>query len=395
MNKKMRFIQNKIDVLYDEVKELKEKKEIDKALAKIEEISNLEKEYELEEKLYNMEKEDAKEIAEDEKNVISNKVEKKEEDGTTRFLNAIRNYSRSGRIEDLATGLREGSQEDGGLIVPVDVLTKINQKIREFSSLEQYVNVLNVKTLSGSRVWEKDAVNTPFGKVVEGGKFTDTNNPQFELIQYNVEKFGGILKLTYELLQDTDQNLTAYVTEWLAKKYVATVNNEIIALLNATYTTTTALTSYDDVKTILNVSLDPAIRDMAVVITNQDGYNWLDTLKDGEGRYILKDSITDPRVRMIEGKIPVVVVTNTVLANSGKKVPFYIGAMKEAVTMFKREGFSLMSSDTAGALWEEDLIGMKVRFRMQVKSIDKDAVVKAEFTKKQGCFKYPYILEVK
>ncbi|WP_239646717.1 phage major capsid protein [Bacillus zhangzhouensis] len=39
----------------------------------------------------------------------------------------------------------------------------------------------------------------------------------------------------------------------------------------------------DGIKKALNVTLDPLVSPGAIMMTNQDGYNWLDTLKDGEG----------------------------------------------------------------------------------------------------------------
>ncbi len=50
-----------------------------------------------------------------------------------------------------------------------------------------------------------------------------------------------------------------------------------------------AVDSLDDLKKkIFNILLDPAIALTAGVVTNQDGYNWLDSLKDKDGKYILQ-----------------------------------------------------------------------------------------------------------
>ena len=48
------------------------------------------------------------------------------------------------------------------------------------------------------------------------------------------------------------------------------------------------------------------------VIVNQDTFNYLDTLKDSEGRYLLQPSITAPSGKQLFGA-PVIVVANKVL----------------------------------------------------------------------------------
>lgn len=308
---------------------------------------------------------------------IGETIEKSEEEKEREIENKFLDYVKSGKIE-ITNEMKESVDKDGGLIVPKDISTKINERKRELNSLKKYVRVEKVNTLTGSRVIEKNADSVPFAAIEEGGLFTDVGNPEFETVDYKVVKYGGVLDVTRELLEDTKENIKNYLVNWLAKKEVATENKAILTVADTIATTPVAIKTYDDIKTILNTKIDPALLSKTVILTNQTGYNWLDTLKDKNDRYILKDHITDPNVKTLEGKYTVIVVTDKVLPVKAKKVPFYIGALDEAITHFEREGRSIEMTDLVK--WVNDKISIKSRMRFDTKAFDKEALVKGEFT---------------
>lgn len=285
----------------------------------------------------------------------------------------------------------EDGISDGGVTVPKDIRTEIKELRRSEDALENLVNVEPVSTLSGSRVIEVNADQVPFDNVDEAAEFPEVDTPQFTTIDYKVKKKGGILKVTRELLQDTAENIMAYLRKWIAKKSKATRNFLILAQLNSSFggEKAKAITTLDDLKDIFNVTLDPAIALGAKVLTNQDGLNWLDKLKDTDGKYVLQPNPVDATKRLLFGKYPVVVVANKVLVSAevkeedtvvGYKYPFYFGDFKEAITIFDRETLSIEFSTEAGDLWSKDLTGVKVRERLDIKTIDAEAVVKGEVT---------------
>lgn len=113
-------------------------------------------------------------------------------------------------------------------------------------------------------------------------------------IKYKIGKKGGILKVTRELLQDTAENILGFLNKWIAKKSRATRNAAILKkLAEITNTKEVAISTVDDLKTVFNVTLDPAIAASSIVLTNQSGFNYLDTLKDERGDYILQPDVTD------------------------------------------------------------------------------------------------------
>lgn len=269
---------------------------------------------------------------------------------------------------------------DGGITVPQDIRTEIKELRRSEDALETLINVEPVSTLSGSRVIEVNADQVPFDNVDEAAEFPEVETPQFENITYKVKKKGGILKVTRELLQDTAENIIGYLRRWIAKKAKVTRNFLILNELNTSFggAKTKELKTLDDFKDVFNVSLDPAIALSSRVLTNQDGFNWLDKLKDVDGKYVLQPDPTNATRKLLFGSYPVTVVTNKVLTTAANKVPFYMGDFKEAITLFDRETLSIEFSTEAGDLWNKDLTGVKVRERLDIKTVDKEAIVKGE-----------------
>jgi HK97 family phage major capsid protein len=271
-----------------------------------------------------------------------------------------------------ATGQADG---DSTLILPKDIQTTINQLTREFHDLSSYFNVQNVTALSGSRVLEANADMVPFADVDEYGTIGNTDNPKFTPISYAVKKRAGILPLTNELIADTDQNIVQYVTNWISRKAVVTRNTKILAQLNTL--TKKTLANYDAIKKVLNVELDPAVAASASILTNQDGYHWMDTQKDGQGRYLLKDDITQPGRKLFNGK-PVIVVSNRFLASvtgGTKLAPFIVGDFKELLVIFNRMYFELASTKEGGDAFVRDTTNLRTIMRDDYKLWDTGAAV--------------------
>ena len=287
-------------------------------------------------------------------------------------------------------------ESDGGFTVPQDINTDIQELRRTENDLELYVNREPVNTLSGSRVIEIDADSTPWEDVDEGKEFPEESTPKFKQIKYKVGKKGGILKTTRELLQDTAENILAYLNKWIAKKSRATRNAAILKKLNEiTGGKEIAVASFDDFKDVFNVTLDASIAPTSIVLTNQDGFNYLDKLKDGDGNYIMQPDVTDKTKMLLFGRYPIHVVSNKTLKSenvlkggsgadkdtvTGYKYPVFMGDLKEAITLFDREKITVELSTEAGDLWAKDLTGIKVRDRFDVQAVDEAAVVKGIIT---------------
>jgi len=281
-----------------------------------------------------------------------------------------------------AANMNESAGEAGGFIVPTDEQTKINELKRALNPLSALVRAENVNTMSGTRVLEKASDMTPFASVAELAAIGEIDGPKFTQVKYAIKKFAGILPISEELLADSDQNLLAYVNGWLAKKSVATENAQILAVLKTL--TKAPLTNLDGIKELLNVTLDPTISLMSSVLTNQDGFNFLDKQKDTDGRYLLQPNPLDSTQKLLFGK-PVTVVSNKVLPTdtsvaSTKKAPVIIGSFTDAVVLFDRQATTLTGTSVGGDAWKRDSYDVKAVTRIDVQKFDDKAVVFGELT---------------
>ena len=291
---------------------------------------------------------------------------------------------------------KEGVNEDGGYTVPEDIQTRVEKWKEAKFSLERLVSVERVTTLSGRRTYQRRSAHTGFSKVAEAGKIGAVAGPKFEIREYTVEKYAGYLPVTNELLEDSDANITDVLVEWLGEEDIATKNALILGQIELK--TKTAMTGLDDIKAALNVTLGQAFAATSAIVTNDDGFNWLDTLKksDDSNEYLLKPAQdqTSPIKYFVAigGRVvPVVVVPNGVFAsevtgegaNAVTKAPFIIGDLKEYVKLFDRKRLTLLSSNVASAgsgantvnAFEQDLTLIRGIERLDAVVLDEDSIV--------------------
>lgn len=362
MNKKMREIKAQIEALNEEAKNLFEAKDVEGAEKNLDAIDALEKEYKIAERLFKGEKE---EVTDE----VVNKV---------KSVNKVKAFADS--IRSIRNSMNEGIGADGGYTVPEDVSTDI-EKLREAKfSLEQLVSVESVSTMSGKRTYKKRSSQTGFNKVGENGKISTKATPQYDRIEYSIGKYAGILPVTNELFEDSDANIYNELTGWIADESRVTRNKLILEAINTKEAV--ALTGLDDIKKALNVTLGQAFKATSVIVTNDDGLQYLDTLKDKDEKYVLSASPADPMQMVLSAgatTIPVKVIPNADLSTTENKVPFIIGDLKEGIKFFDRKKLNIMTSNTAVAgdinAFDEDLTLFRAIEREDVVVRDADAFV--------------------
>jgi HK97 family phage major capsid protein len=293
------------------------------------------------------------------------------------FLKAVRgkklDETEMAILDEFKAAVTGGTDEDGGLIIPEDISTRINEMKRQFNSLEEYITVEPVSTRSGSRVLERNAEMVPFENITnELDPINEFGGPKFDPMSYQVSDYAGILPVSNTLLSDTDQNLSIYLAKWIGKKSVVTRNTLILNVLGSLAKKT--FNNLDDIKDTLNVELDPAISNNAIALTNQDGFNYLDKLKDSDGDYVLQPNPSNPTQKLLFGK-PVVVVSNRHLKTETNLAPVIVGDLKEAVVMFDRQKYSIKTTDVGGDAFKRNSTDMRVIEREDVKLWDAEAVV--------------------
>lgn len=377
MNKKMRELLAKIESKQALAKGYTEGENKDLAKAKeiLDEIDKLQEEYEVEKRLFENEKESAKlneeDVAKVEKNIAEKKEDKEEKNSVQKFAKQIRN---------IAKGLNEGTPADGGYTVPEDISTMVEERREAKASLIDLVSVETVTTNKGSRTFKKRSQQKGFTKVGEGGKITSTSTPQFERMDYAISKYAGYLPITNELLEDTDANIVNIIVEWLGDESRVTRNKIILDLIKTQ--DEVELDGLDDIKKVLNVTLGSAFKSTSVIVTNDDGLQYLDTLKDNDGKYLLQPNPANPmEMRLSAGAttVPVRVIPNADLATTSNKIPFIIGDLKEGIRFFDRKQLTINTSNVAaiGELnaFEEDLTLFRGIEREDCKIRDEEAFV--------------------
>lgn len=381
MNKKMRELLRKIEEKRALAKGYTEgeNKDLEKAKQILDEIDKLQEEYEVEKKLFETEKETAK-LSEEEVAKVEKAIEDKKENKENKEENSIEKFAK--QIRNIAKGLNEGTPADGGYTVPEDISTMVEQRREAKASLIDLVSVENVTTNKGSRTFKKRSQQTGFTKVGEGGKITKNSTPQFERMDYEIGKYAGYLPITNELLEDTDTNIVNTIVEWLGDESRVTRNNIILSLIKTK--AETELKGLDDIKKVLNVTLGSAFKSTSVIVTNDDGLQYLDTLKDTEGKYLLQPNPADPmQLRLAAGAVtvPINVIPNADLPTDSNKIPFIIGDLKEGIRFFDRKQLTLNTSNVAsiGELnaFEEDLTLFRGIEREDCKIRDDQAFVNA------------------
>lgn len=282
-------------------------------------------------------------------------------------------------MQDFKAALSVSTGEDGGYIIPEDITTTINELKMTVDNLEQYVNVQPVSTNKGSRTLERRADSTPFAPLSEYANpdaMAEIASPKFDRLDYAIDDYAGFLPVPNDLLADTDQALEQYLRNWIAKKSKATRNSLILAALNTLAKTT--ITDVDGIKDILNVDLDPAFSVGATIFTNQDGYNYLDKLKDNEGKYLLQPDPTNATQKRLFGR-PVVVLSNktipTAVAGNVSNVPIIIGDLNEAVVLWDRKQMSIDMTTVGGNTWRTNTTEFRAIEREDVTLWDSEAVV--------------------
>lgn len=390
MNKKLLELLNEINEKKIVIRNLVDAGKLDEAKAEKEKLVEMQNKFDLlkdldDEGLENMQNRAEAGMADQVTTGETGLVEpEKPKDAVHEFANAAR---RRFRFSD---DMSEGSKPDGGYTVPEDIQTRINERREAKTSLINLVDVETVSTNKGSRTYKKRMQQNGFSKVGEGGKIGKKETPQFERMDYEIQKYAGYFPVTNELFEDSDANITSVLITWIGDESRVTRNNIIRKVINEKEKT--VISGLDDIKKALNVTLGAAFKSTSKIVTNDDGLQYLDTLKDNDGKYLLQPNPADPmQMRLCAGAtiVPVEVLPNTdfpsdVSTAKKRKIPMVIGDLKEGIKFFDRKKLTIISSNiaTAGDLnaFEEDLTLFRAIEREDCRMKDDKAFVNGELT---------------
>jgi HK97 family phage major capsid protein len=337
MNKKMREILAKMQ---SKTAEAKACEDIAKKSALMDEVDALQKEYDLEKRIFESEKATG---AQSVTAPVEDPAKEKqiEEGEVAKFAKAVRQFIRKGLVE--------GVDEDGGYTVPEDVSTRVEHYKDVDYALEQDIDVVPVSTNKGSRTYQKKTTPNTFVDIDENGEIAnEIEAPKFERVPYAIQDRAGFMPVSNDLVADSDANIMEIVAEWLGKADVNTTNAKVLA--KVAEKAQIDLKDIDGIKKALNVTLGQAYKAGAKIYTNDDGLNYLDTLKDANERPLLNPDPTAPasmQLRCGTTVLPIKVLPNKVWASVGGKVPFIVGNLFDYVRKYDRQHMSIKASDVA------------------------------------------------
>ena len=365
MSKELREMLESINNMKDEVKNLYAEGKDAEAQVKMDELEALQAKFENLKKL-----EDVNPVPQDPKPADKTDLEK--------FADSMRK-----RFADM----NEGTPAAGGYTVPSDIQTQVNQFKSALVNMETLITVENVSEPTGSRVYQTKAESPAFATVAEAAAIGAGTDPAFTQVTYSCDKRAAIFSATEELLADSDANIPAILADWIAKGDVKTSNTQILAALPAA-NAAVAITDLDGIKNAVNVTLGQTYKAGATIVTNDSGLNYLDTLKDGNKRYVLTPDISNPgQLRLSCGAVslPIFVVPDAILANPASgSYPFFVGDFKEYMRKYNLQGYTIKNTDVATvnsvSAFENDLVYFKVTERNDFVVIDSDAVVRLTLT---------------
>lgn len=219
-------------------------------------------------------------------------------------------------------------------IIPEDIKYTPEELPETFVDLKKFVNVQPVTTASGSHPILNPAQETMVS-VEELAKNPELASPKFTDIDYKVKTYRGQIPVSQEALDDSEANLANIIAKNNARQAVNTTNKYIADVMKSFAPVDTA--NLDDIKAIINVDIDPAYNLSLVV--SQSFYQALDTLKDKNGQYLLKQDITSPTGTVLFGR-PVFIIKDELFGAKGDKKAF-IGDLNYSVFFADRKQASV------------------------------------------------------
>ena len=313
------------------------------------ELNELTKNKESEQRSLKGDTEEMEKVVLDGKEVVGEQTEVRS------FLDYVRSRDVSTRAFD-TTGVKSA---DASAIIPEEIITKARKLPETVVDLRSKVTVQNVTHASGTYPILKPN-KAVLVSVDELKANPDLAKPQFDDVDYKVATYRGQLAVAQEALDDSDDNLGGIIASHIQRQALNTANAKLGALLRTAEAKTAK--GVDELKTLVNTGFDPAYG--LEWLVSQSFYNEVDLLKDGNGRYLLQDSISATSGKSLLGLNVTVLADDLLGSKKGDKVAF-LGDPKSFAVYFNRLSYT--------ARWVEELYYgqvLAVGMRFDAKVVD-------------------------
>lgn len=203
----------------------------------------------------------------------------------------------------VTNALKEGTDPDGGYLVPDEFEKQLIQKLHEANILRSISNV--IQTNSGEHKIPVVATEGTASWMEEEAAYTESNT-QFSQVSLGAHKLGTLIKVSEELLNDFAFDLMGYLSEEFGRRLgdaeekaflTGTGSGQPTGMLNDTTGATLGSTAksstdinFDDLIDLF-YSLRAPYRKNAVFIMNDDTVKAVRKLKDKNDQYIWQPSV--------------------------------------------------------------------------------------------------------
>lgn len=215
-------------------------------------------------------------------------------------------------------------------LIPEDIKYQPEELPETFVDLKKFVNIQPVKTAAGSHPILNPAQETMVS-VEELAKNPELAKPTFTEVDYKIATYRGQIPVSQESLDDSEADLAGIIARNNQRQAVNTTNKMIADVMKSF--TAKSISDIDAIKGIINVEIDPAYNLSLVV--SQSFYQALDTLKDKNGQYLLKQDITSATGTTLFGR-PIFIIKDELLGAKGEAKAF-VGDLKYAISFFDRK----------------------------------------------------------
>ena len=250
---------------------------------------------------------------------------------------------------------RDVTSIEADVIIPKEIATKTVEIPNTVVDLREFTQQVKVNSGSGSYpiLNPSEDVMSTVAELQANPKLQD---PTFNEVKYSIETRRGQISVSEESLADADEDLGNLIAKHIQRQVLNTTNKAIAEKMQSF--PSKEISNLDDVKAIINQEIDPAF-DLVLVVT-QSMYQYLDTLKDKNGIYLLKQDITAESGTSLFGR-PVHIIKDELFGAKGE-AHMFIGD-KNAILFADRNAVALRWSDhpTYG-----QILASAIRFDTQV-----------------------------
>ena len=247
---------------------------------------------------------------------------------------------------------------EGNILVPKAVMDAYQQP-NDDDKLSSVVNKVAVNEASGSLPIIKKG-QARFTTKAELAKNPDLQKMEIDSVEYKLETYAGAIPISNEMLSDYPK-IGNIVASYMQTMRALTEQDNIGRILQMA--TPSIANDADGIKTAVNLGLSNYSK---MWILTESGYNFVDQLKDKQGRYLFNDSLTSPSGKSLSG-YNVIVVPDKVLGNENEAHAFIGDPRAFVLEPYKDESF---------VRWmDNDIYGQKLAayIRCDFKKADGDA----------------------